>query len=104
MSDNSWDVHESFETAFQSDGMEELKFIDLPFLSHVDDILNELVVLQDNLSILSSSLILTVPESTELSHSHPISLDLSILYEILEHSPTSDHLHNRFDTHCFFTS
>ncbi|GFO36768.1 hypothetical protein PoB_006327300 [Plakobranchus ocellatus] len=88
MPNDSRDAHKSFEKAFQSDRMEELKLIDLPFLSHANDNLNEVVILYGNLSILSISLTLTAPESARMSYSCPTSLDLSTLSTIATISTT----------------
>ncbi|GFO23123.1 serine/threonine-protein kinase nek1 [Plakobranchus ocellatus] len=79
------DVHQSFEEAFQIDTLKEFELIDSIFLSHVDDIMSELGILEDQKPIVSSS-----QQEKEEMLPHSISPDLSTLEKLLEElSPTA---------------
>ncbi|GFO06523.1 hypothetical protein PoB_003302800 [Plakobranchus ocellatus] len=65
MSDHSRDVHQSFEKVFQKDTLKEFELIDPSFLAHVDDIMSELGLIEDDKPNASSSATLTQPEIEE---------------------------------------
>ncbi|GFO42242.1 hypothetical protein PoB_006874700 [Plakobranchus ocellatus] len=66
MSDQSREIHQSFEKVFQKDTIKEFELIDPSFLAHVDDIMSELGLIEDDKPNASSSVTLTQPETEEM--------------------------------------
>ncbi|GFN95765.1 hypothetical protein PoB_002227100 [Plakobranchus ocellatus] len=66
MSDHSREIHQSFEKIFQKDTIKEFELIDPSFLAHVDDIMSELGLIEDDKPNASSSVTLTQPETEEI--------------------------------------
>ncbi|GFO09500.1 hypothetical protein PoB_003600500, partial [Plakobranchus ocellatus] len=66
MSDHSRDAHQSFEKVFQKDTIKEFELIDPSFLAHVDDIMSELGLIEDDIPNASSSATHTQPETEEM--------------------------------------
>ncbi|GFO28073.1 hypothetical protein PoB_005457800 [Plakobranchus ocellatus] len=85
MSDHSRENHQSFEKVFQKDTIKEFELIDPSFLAHVDDIMSELGLIEDDKPNASSSVTLTQPEAEEMLP-RLLSPDLASLLEEL--SPT----------------
>ncbi|GFO46940.1 hypothetical protein PoB_007344500 [Plakobranchus ocellatus] len=85
MSDHSRDVRQSFEKVFQKDTITEFDLIDPSFLAHVDDIMSELGLIEDDKPNASSSVTLAQPETEEMLP-RILSPDLASLLEEL--SPT----------------